>query len=216
MEADINKIIRLLKIKYKEHTTPTVTKVAEKRDPFKVLISCILSLRTKDGVTDKAVERLFSLAETPEEMLKLTAREIERAIYPVGFYKTKAKIISEICLILIEKYNSKVPSTIDDLLKLKGVGRKTANIVITLGYNKLGIAVDTHVHRISNRLGLVKTNTPEQTEFELRKILPKKHWIIFNNLLVTHGQNICVPISPKCSICSIINYCQKLDVGKHR
>ncbi len=213
---NIGKIIQLLKVDSKKYAVPAVTKASKKRDPFKVLISCLLSLRTKDIVTAKAAENLFKLAESPEKMRKVDIHELERAIYPVGFYKTKAKRIKEICSTLIEKYNSEVPDTIDELLKLKGVGRKTANIVITLAYNKLGIAVDTHVHRISNRLGLVNTKTPEQTELELRKTLPKKYWIEYNDLLVTHGQNICVPISPKCSICTINRYCQKIKVKKHR
>jgi len=149
-------------------------------------------------------------------MLKLETRQIEMAIYPVGFYKRKAAQIKQICKELVEKHNSKVPDRIDELLKFKGVGRKTANIVLTVGYSKLGIAVDTHVHRISNRIGLVSTRHPDETELELKKKLPKKYWIVFNELLVLHGKNICVPISPKCSVCPIHKYCDRVGVIRSR
>ncbi len=213
----IEKIVETLKAALKKYGDPVVTKVAkEKRSPYRVLISTLLSLRTKDETTLKASERLFKVADTPEKMLKLSKEQIEKLIYPVGFYHRKAEQILKISKILIEKYNGKVPDDLDALLKLPGVGRKTANLVLNEGFGKLGICVDTHVHRISNRLGLVKTKTPEQTEFALRKILPKKYWIIFNTLLVTLGQNICTPISPKCSICPIERYCPKVGVTKHR
>ncbi len=213
----IEKIVETLKAALKKYGDPVVTKVAkEKRSPYRVLISTLLSLRTKDETTLKASERLFKVADTPEKMLNLSKEQIEKLIYPVGFYHRKAEQILKISKILIEKYNGKVPDDLDELLKLPGVGRKTANLVLNEGFGKLGICVDTHVHRISNRLGLVKTKTPEQTEFALRKILPKKYWIIFNTLLVTLGQNICTPISPKCSICPIEQYCPKVGVTKHR
>ena len=213
----IEKIVETLKAALKKYGDPVVTKVAkEKRSPYRVLISTLLSLRTKDETTLKASERLFKVADTPEKMLNLSKEQIEKLIYPVGFYHRKAEQILKISKILIEKYNGKVPDNLDELLKLPGVGRKTANLVLNEGFGKLGICVDTHVHRISNRLGLVKTKTPEQTEFALRKILPEKYWIIFNTLLVTLGQNICTPISPKCSICPIERYCPKVGVTKHR
>ena len=212
----IGKVIEILKRETKRFESPIVTQVSRKKDPFVVLISCLLSLRTKDAVTAKASERLFSLAETPQGMLSLKRKQIEQAIYPVGFYKTKARSIKGICKTLIEKYNGNVPDSIEELLKLKGVGRKTANIVITLAYKRHGIAVDTHVHRISNRLGLVKTKTPEQTEFALREMLPKKYWIIYNDLLVTWGQNVCVPVSPFCSRCAIKTYCKRQGVVRSR
>ncbi len=213
----IEKIVETLKAALKKYGDPVVTKVAkEKRSPYRVLISTLLSLRTKDETTLKASERLFKVADTPEKMLNLSKEQIEKLIYPVGFYHRKAEQILKISKILIEKYNGKVPDDLDELLKLPGVGRKTANLVLNEGFGKLGICVDTHVHRISNRLGLVKTKTPEQTEFALRKILPEKYWIIFNTLLVTLGQNICTPISPKCSICPIERYCPKVGVTKHR
>jgi len=167
-------------------------------------------------VTKKASIKLFEHASTPNEMINLTEDDIQTLIYPVGFYKTKAKRIIEMSHKILKDYNGIVPDTIDELLKLKGVGRKTANIVITLGYAKLGICVDTHVHRISNRWGYVKTKNPTQTEFVLREKLPKEYWIEYNDILVTYGQNVCVPISPKCSICPIEKYCPKIDVIKHR
>ena len=211
---DIPKVIKILKQVNASFTIPAVTQISNKsRSPFMVLISCILSLRTKDNTTAQASERLFRLAKTPETMIRLSNRTIEKAIYPVGFYRNKAKVIKNISTELIEKYHSKVPDTIDDLLAFKGVGRKTANLVVTMGYGKPGICVDTHVHRIINRWGYVKTKTPEETEFALREKLPKRYWIIINNLLVTFGQNICKPISPLCTQCRIHIYCNKVGVA---
>jgi len=215
IDIEIEKVVQILKERYYDKTSALMD-VSNSKDPYKVLISCILSLRTKDEVTAKATKRLFYRAKTPEEMVRLKKEEIEAAIYPVGFYHRKAEQIREISRVLIERYNSRVPDELDELLKLKGVGRKTANIVITMGYNKPGVAVDTHVHRISNRLGLVATKTPNQTEFALREILPQKYWIIFNDLLVMHGQTICTPISPKCSICPIWEYCKRVGVTRFR
>ena len=216
MPNDIDKIVLILEAQYHDNTSALMDVSNNARDPFLVLISCILSLRTKDAVTAKATKRLFARAQTPAEMLRLTKEEIEAAIYPVGFYHRKAEQILEICRVLIEQYDSRVPDELEELLKFKGVGRKTANIVVTMGFNKLGVAVDTHVHRISNRLGLVTTKTPHQTEFALRELLPQKYWIILNDLLVMHGQNICTPISPKCSICPISECCKKVGVERFR
>jgi endonuclease-3 len=198
---------------------PWLEKMAIKsfrRDPFKVLISCILSLRTQDKTTGIASEKLFSLAPDVKTMSKLPVKTIEKTIYPVGFYKIKAERIKDICNVLIGKYNSSVPDDIDELLKLKGVGRKTANLVVTLGYGKSGICVDTHVHRITNRWGYVKTKTPEKTEFALREKLPEKYWLEINGMLVAFGQGICRPISPLCSRCSISRFCEKAGVTIHR
>lgn len=214
--ANVDKVIAILRRETKKYRTPIVTEVSWRREPFLVLISCLLSLRTKDATTAKASARLFKLAKSPARMAKLSARQIENAIYPVGFYKTKAIRIKEICRVLVEKYKSKVPDEIDELLKLKGVGRKTANLVVGLGYGKPSICVDTHVHKISNRLGYVKTKNPHETEFALRKKLPKIYWLIYNDLLVTWGQNICVPISPWCSRCAIRKYCRRIGVKKSR
>ncbi|MFC1754297.1 endonuclease III domain-containing protein [Thermoproteota archaeon] len=209
-------VIKILKKEFSKYRVPSVTEVSYRRDPFLVLISCLLSLRTKDETTTPAANRLFKLAKTPKTMMKLTTKRIEKAIYPVGFYITKAKRIKEICKVLVSKYKGKVPDDLEELLKLKGVGRKTANLVIALGYGGDGLCVDTHVHRISNRLGYVKTKTPEHTEMALRKKLQKKYWIIYNDLLVTWGQNVCRPISPFCSNCPIAKYCKRVGVGVSR
>jgi endonuclease-3 len=196
---------------------PSVSRIARrKRDPFRILISTVLSLRTKDEVTMAASKRLFAIADKPAKLSITPVRTIEKAIYPVGFYKTKARSIKKIAAEIEKDYSGKVPDTIDELLKFKGVGRKTANLVITLGYGKDGICVDTHVHRVSNRLGLIKTKTPEQSEFALMDVLPRKHWIGYNELLVSFGQQVCKPISPHCSICPLNKKCPKIGVGKHR
>ncbi len=209
--------LKILKREIKKFKIPIVGVVAEStHDPFKVLVSTMLSLRTKDVTTAAASEKLFSLAGTPREMLRLSARTIERAIYPVGFYRTKAKSIRETCGMLLHKYGGKVPDSMEELLTLRGVGRKTANLVLTLGFNKYGICVDTHVHRITNRWGYVRTKSPEETEYALRLKLPRKHWKVINDLLVTYGQNLCAPVSPKCSACKIYGYCRRVGVGKHR
>ena len=212
-DRDIHTAVRILRREVPKWETPIVTLMAETYEsPFRVLISCILSLRTQDSTTAKASHRLFAVADTPHAMSKLSAKKIEKLIYPVGFYKTKAKNILEICRRLVNDYAGKVPDEIDELLKFKGVGRKTANLVVTLGYKKPGICVDTHVHRISNRWGLVKTRTPEQTEQALRKVLPHRYWIELNELLVAFGQTICQPVSPRCSLCPIEPHCPRLGV----
>ena len=216
-DRDIHSAIKILRREVPKWQTPIVTLMAETyQNPFRVLISCILSLRTQDATTAKASHRLFALADSPETMLKLTAKKIEKLIYPVGFYRTKARNILEICQTLIDRYAGQVPDSIDELLKFRGVGRKTANLVVTLGYRKAGICVDTHVHRISNRWGYVKTATPEKTEFALRDKLPKKYWIQFNDLLVSFGQHLCRPISPVCSQCPIAKYCSRVGVSLKR
>ena len=216
-DRDIHSAIEILRRAVPKWETPIVTLMAETyQSPFRVLISCILSLRTQDATTAKASHRLFALADSPETMLKLTAKKIEQLIYPVGFYRTKANNILEICRTLIDRYAGQVPDSIDELLKFKGVGRKTANLVVTLGYRKAGICVDTHVHRISNRWGYVKTKTPEKSEFALRAKLPKKYWIEYNDLLVSFGQHLCRPISPVCSQCPIAKYCGQIGVTMRR
>jgi endonuclease-3 len=189
---------------------------AEDRDPFKILISCILSLRTQDKTTEEASQRLFQLARTPEAMSKLSVERIQKAIYPVGFYRVKARRIKDLGREISGKYGGKVPRTIEDLLQLKGVGRKTANLVVTLGYDQPGICVDTHVHRITNRWGLLKTKNPTQTEFTLREMLPGRYWKKLNGYLVAFGQGICKPISPLCSRCRIRSACARVGVGRSR
>jgi endonuclease III len=189
---------------------------AERRDPFRVLIACLLSLRTKDETTGPAAARLFALADTPEAMQRLPARRIERAIFPVGFYRTKARVVLGVCRDLLERFGGQVPDDIDRLLTFKGVGRKTANLVVTQGFNKPGICVDIHVHRISNRLGYVKTKNPTETETALRKQLPRRYWIGYNELLVSFGQNICHPVSPRCSECPVRPRCARVGVTRSR
>ncbi|MFH1636946.1 MAG: endonuclease III [Candidatus Woesearchaeota archaeon] len=212
---ELNQVKETFEVLEKEHGIDFFNYKDEK-DPYYVLISCILSLRTKDEVTYPAAKRLFKVAKTPEEMLKISVAKIQKLIYPVGFYKRKSHTILGISRKLVEEYESKVPDTIDELLKFKGVGRKTANIVVTFAYRKHGIAVDVHVNRICNRIGWIKTRTPDETEAELRKKLPRKYWIPLNELLVKHGQRICKPISPFCSKCPISKYCGRVGVERHR
>lgn len=215
---DIHQAMACLQAAAPNWTETALTEVARTmdRDPFKILIGTILSLRTKDETTGPAAARLFALASTAQEMRSLTAEQIARAIYPVGFYRTKAATILEICDTLVSQYGGRVPDTMEGLLALKGVGRKTANLVLTLGFQKPAICVDTHVHRISNRWRYVRTKTPEDTEFALRRKLPKAYWLVYNDLLVAFGQNICRPISPLCSRCPLDNMCPKIGVTQHR
>ncbi len=216
-KIDWDTIVEKLREYLKSKELPSVSQVAErKKDPFRILISTVISLRTKDEVTLLASERLFEKADTPENISKLTEETISKLIYPAGFYKTKAKNIKQIAQILLSQYGGKVPSNMEDLLKLPGVGRKTANLVLNLGFGIDGICVDTHVHRISNRMGWVKTKTPEETERELMKILPQKYWIEINEILVKFGQNVCSPISPWCSKCPVLEHCQRIGVERNR
>jgi endonuclease-3 len=215
----INTIFELLKKQMAPYGTPIVSKKKNgiPETPFVTLISCILSLRTKDEVTAQASQRLLTKYHTPQQILQLNDKQLETMIYPVGFYKTKAKRIKEISQTLIEKYQGNVPDTMEGLLSLKGVGRKTANIVMVYGHKKHGyLPIDTHCHRIPNRLGWIKTKTPEETERELLKILPSEYWDDFNDLFVRFGQTICVPVSPFCSRCSIQRYCKKINVKTSR
>lgn len=184
--------------------------------PFRVLIATILSLRTKDTLTAVVAPRLFAVADTPEAMLALGEERIAELIYPVGFYRTKARSIIQICRILIERYAGAVPADLDALLALPGVGRKTANLVLTAGFGLPGICVDTHVHRICNRWGYVQTRDPDATELALRAKLPPEHWMAINGLLVTLGQNICLPVSPRCSACPVATTCARVGVTRSR
>ncbi|HEU5088021.1 MAG TPA: endonuclease III [Roseiflexaceae bacterium] len=184
--------------------------------PFRVLIATILSLRTKDTLTSVVAPRLFAAADTPDTMIALGEEQIARLIYPVGFYNTKARSIVEVCRQLNERYGGQVPADLEELLTLPGVGRKTANLVLTAGYHLPGICVDTHVHRICNRWGYVVTKTPEQTEMALREKLPHEYWIPINGWLVTLGQNICHPTSPKCSACPVAAWCARIGVTRSR
>ena len=217
-QEQITAALRIVKREIRQWEEPVLGVVAREsnRDPFRILMSCLLSLRTKDKTTREASARLFALAHQPATMLTLPLQKLERAIYPVGFYRTKAKSIHAICRRLLDVYGGTVPDSIEELLTLSGVGRKTANLVVTVGYGKPGICVDIHVHRISNRWGYVRTKTPEETEQRLRRKLPTPHWITFNDLLVPYGQNLCQPVSPFCSMCKLIECCDRVGVKRSR
>lgn len=206
---DIDKIVKILN-DANQKRSDFVGLMDSFQNPYLVLIACILSLRTNDKTTYPATLRMLELAKTPQEMAKVDEKTLAKAIYPVGFYENKAKQIIQLSKELVEKYNCEVPCDIDELCKFKGVGRKTANLVLARGFNKPAICVDVHVHRIFNRIGYVKTKNPEETEFALREKLPKKYWIEINTLIVTHGQNICKPQRPDCGNCPIKDYCEKL------
>ena len=219
---DSKTFLKVLKLIEKEIITwdlPSVSKVAEKkkRDPFHVLLATILSLRTKDSVTLPAALKLIDKAPTPEALYSLTQKEIQKLIYPVCFYRNKAKSLKSLAEKIIKDYNGKVPDSLEELLSLPGVGRKTANLVLILGFGKKeGLCVDTHVHRVSNRIGIVKTKTPDDTEFRLREVLPKSVWSKVNDILVPYGQKICTPVSPWCSKCKVSKFCKKIGVKKIR
>jgi endonuclease-3 len=214
----LNKTLSILRKEIPKWKVPAVGVIADRAidRPFETLVSTILSLRTKDAVTEAASHRLLSRAPTPQILASLPIAEIERLIFPVGFYHTKAKHLVEMSRILLEDYGGRVPRSMEELLKLPGVGRKTANLVITIGFGDYGICVDTHVHRISNLWGLVQTRTPNETEFALRKILPRRHWKTYNAILVTFGQNLCVPVSPWCSRCPVAAYCPRVGLQRSR
>ena len=207
-------IVRILRREIRQWPLPAIGHYVD--TPFTALISCILSLRTQDKTTYAASARLFAIANTAKKMLATPVDVIQKAIYPVSFYRVKARTIHAICEQIWSRFGGEVPSKLEELLELPGVGRKTANIVVTLAFGKAGIAVDTHVHRISNRLGYVKTKTPDDTEMALRKKLPRRYWLVYNDLLVAYGQNLCKPISPFCSKCKIAEYCRRVGVTTSR
>ena len=211
---NIDAVLRTLRRLVRRWEEPVVGRY--KHDPFATLISCLLSLRTKDSTTRAASERLFRVARTPQQLLTLEARRLERLIYPVGFYRTKARTLRTVCRTLLERYGGRVPASLEELLTINGVGRKTANLVITLAFRQDGICVDTHVHRISNRWGYVRTRSPEQTEMALRRVLPRRHWQSYNDLLVTFGQHLCHPTSPWCSRCALDAVCPRIGVTHFR
>jgi endonuclease-3 len=214
---DIDRFVAAIEANYRQWEPPIITFIANRgATPYEVLVSTLLSLRTKDEVTGAAAARLLEVARTPQAMLELTPREIEQLIYPVGFYPTKARRLLSISRILLERYDGKVPDTLEELTALPGVGRKTANLVLVEGFKVPAICVDTHVHRISNRIGYVKTKNPDQTELALRKKLPRRHWVRYNELLVAFGQVLCRPISPFCSRCPVTGMCPKIGVDRHR
>lgn len=211
-------IIERLRVATKNMVLPAADLITNEygKDPYLVLVSCILSLRTKDNVSWPASRRLFTCAQSPYTMVNLSQATIEQAIYPSGFYRQKAKTILDISADLISRFGGAVPSTKEELMSFKGVGLKTANLVLAEGFDIPALCVDVHVHRISNRLGLVATRTPEETEVALRELLPKKYWREFNKLLVMWGQNICVPQSPRCSICPVAPLCKRVGVVRSR
>ena len=211
-------IIELLRKNTQHMTKPAASTIVEKygKNPFLILVSCLLSLRTKDTISLPASLELFAYAQKPQQLLALSDKKLESIIYSTGFYRQKAAQLKHVSKELIERFDSKVPCTQEELLSLKGVGRKTANLVLGQAFDIPAICVDVHVHRISNRLGLVETKTPYETESALQEILPKKYWIEFNTLLVVWGQNICVPVSPLCSKCVLFDVCPKIGVKKHR
>ncbi len=212
----MNKIMSILEEYYELNRRTTLNRMRKKPDPFKILISCLISLRIKDEITEKISKKLFKIANTPKKILNLPTKKLEQIIYSSGYYRNKAKTLKHVSEVILNKYNNKVPDTEEELLSIKGVGRKTANIVLSFAFNKLTIPVDINVHRIANRLGWVKTNNADKTEFELKKILPKQYWREVNGLFILHGKKICVPISPFCSKCPIEKYCKKVGVKNSR
>jgi len=214
---EIEFLISVLKENYDKNIAPSVTLISNlTKDPFSIFVSTLISLRTKDQVTIEASKKLFDEVKSFYDIKKIDEEKISQLIYPAGFYKTKAKRLKEIAEVIIREYNGELPSDMDSLLKLPGVGRKTANLVRILGFNLDGICVDTHVHRISNRLGLVKTKKPEETEFKLMESIEKKYWKSLNEYMVSYGQVVCKPISPHCTICELNTQCPKIDVTSRR
>ncbi len=214
---DIHRFLSILRALYRQSKAPVISFVAAHgSSPFEILVSTILSLRTKDEVTTAASVRLLKQADTPEALLRLDKKSLERLIYPVGFYQTKAGRLLEISRILLERCQGRVPDTLEELLELPGVGRKTANLVLIEGFRKPAMCVDTHVHRISNRIGFVFSKTPEATEFALRRKLDRGYWMEYNKLLVAFGQTVCKPVSPFCSSCPAVDMCPRIGVSTSR
>ncbi len=215
---DTDKLIYALKKNSTHFTPPLIDLIVAEcgHDPFLILIACLLSLRAKDTTTIHVCRALFNRVRTPAQLLSMDRQELETIIFKTGFYKNKAEVLQYVSAVLIERFEGRVPGTYEELISIKGVGPKTANLVLGAGFGVPSICVDTHVHRISNRLGIISTATVEETEQSLKKILPKKDWIIWNNLLVIWGQNICAPLSPKCSQCAIADQCKRIRVTKSR
>jgi endonuclease-3 len=214
--TDLPQVMQSLREAASEYDEPIAETQNRHGDPFRVLVGVLLSSRTKDDTTGPAVDRLFEKAWTPERIARLSERQIEELIFPVGFYRTKARHLKDTSRMLIEEFGGKVPRNMEELLRLPGIGRKSANLVLSVAFGIPAICVDTHVHRITNRWGYVKTKNPYETEMALRKKLPKMYWIEINRLLVIYGQNICTPVSPRCSVCGIAKYCDKISVTRTR
>ena len=211
-------VIVALRKNTKKFTPPLIDLLIKEfgHNPFIILIGCLLSLRAKDITTIHVCRSLFKIAKTPEQLLAIPRENLEDLLFPIGFYKNKSKTLQHVCQVIIEQFGGKVPQTEEELLSIKGVGRKTATLVLGLAFGVPAICVDTHVHRISNRLGFIKTKTPVETEAALKELLPKEYWIEWNKLIVMWGQNVCVPISPFCSLCAIRPYCKRVGVKKSR
>ncbi len=210
---DINKIYKILERQFKSYPAPVVDLIeAQTKDPFKILVTTMLSARTKDQTTSEVAHRLFKTVNKPEDLNNYTVEELEKMLYPVGFFRNKARYLKKLPKVLKDEFHNNVPEEIDDLVKLPGVGRKTANLVCAIAFKKPAICVDVHVHRITNRFGYIKTKTPFETEMALRGKLPKKYWININSYLVAFGQNHCTPLNPKCSTCTIYDECERIGV----
>jgi endonuclease-3 len=216
IQERIEEVMRILVAEYPSHEKTTLNRMRDKPDAFKILISCLLSLRTQDKNTEKASNNLFAVATTPKGILAISDAELENLIFSSGHYKKKARTLKHVSEIILRKFNGKVPETKEELMSIKGIGPKTANIVLAFAFGKAVLPIDTHCHRIPNRLGWINTKTPEKTEEELGKILPKKYWKDFNAIFVQFGQTMCKPLSPRCSKCPINHYCPKIGVGKRR
>lgn len=214
--GDLAGVLRTLRTEADKYDPPVSERQHAHADPFRVLVSVLLSARTRDSTTDKVVDRLFSNIFSPREFATMTSVKLEKMLMPIGFFRTKAKHLIETSRVIAEEFGGKVPETMEDLLKLPGIGRKSANLILGLVFGKPAICVDTHVHRITNRWGYVKTSTPFETEMALRKKLPEEYWIEINRLLVIYGQNVCTPQSPHCSVCKIKKYCSKAGVTRTR
>jgi len=215
-KKNIHKIIKILYKKYNANDKTTLNRMRKKPDPFKILISCLLSLRTKDETTEKTSKELYKIADTPQKISKINTKKLEKIIFSTGHYKKKTQILKHVSKELIKRFDSKVPKTREELMSIKGVGPKTANIVLAFAYKKLVIPVDTHVHRIPNRIGWVKTKLAEKTEEKLMKIVPKEYISEFNAVFVQFGKDLCRPVSPWCSKCPINKYCKKINVKRSR
>ncbi|MFC1666157.1 endonuclease III domain-containing protein [Nanoarchaeota archaeon] len=213
---NVESVMKILGKRYYSNEKTTLNRMRKKPNAFKILISCLLSLRARDENTEIISRELFKIANTPEKIVKMPIKKLEKIIFSSGHYRKKAKTLKYVSRVLIKDFNSKVPDTYEELILIKGIGPKTANIVLSFAFRKQVLAIDTHCHRIPNRIGWIKTKTPVQTEKELEKILLKKYWKEFNSVFVQFGRDICVPISPKCSICLIKKYCERIGVGKSR
>lgn len=213
-----DKMMKILTELFPEEAAPVITRLSRetKKDPFVILIGTLLSLRTKDETTEKVMGGLMPFIRSPQDLIDISPGELQKLIYPVGFYRNKARVLKEVASEILNMHGGRVPDTIEELVAIRGIGRKTANLVVTEAYGKPGICVDTHVHRISNRLGIVLTRNPHQTEDALREALPRKYWLTYNALLVTFGKRICTPLSPKCSECPLKGLCEKRGVTRSR